>query len=404
MKIAIDIRPLLEEKHTGVQEYLTGLLGQFLKLDRKNEYIFFYSVQKKIKNQKSKIKNIIQSMSSRTIEDSKIKHIQIPNKFLNISLKFFNRPYLDKLVGGVDVFFTPNMNFVPVSKNCRKVITFHDLSFERHPDFFSLKRRLWHKFINPKKQAKTANAIIAVSQSTKDDLVELYKIQPEKIKVIYSGINKQSQKPKAESRNYKSKIKSIQNKYHLPEKFILYLGTIEPRKNIVGLIKAFELLKSNFPKNLPNPLYKKGNNKYKLVIAGPKGWLYKDVFDSMRKSKYKKDIIFTGFIDQKDKQYFYELAELFVYPSFYEGFGFPPLEAMAQGAPAITSNISSLPEAIGDAAIMIDPYNINEIAQAMEMVLTDEALREKLKEKGIKQVEKFSWQKCARETLEILTD
>ena len=401
MKITIDIRPLLEEKHTGVQEYLTGLLGQFLKLDNENEFILFCSGRKEIQNSKFKIQNYKAKV--------KIKYFQISNRALNLSLKFSGYPYLDKLAGKTDIFFTPNINLAPVSKNCRKVITFHDLSFERHPEFFSIKRRLWHKFINPKKQAQTSDSIIAVSESTKADLVELYGIQPEKIKIIYSGINNKNQKSKIKNQNNKLEIKNIQNKYKLPERFILYLGTIEPRKNIIGLIKAFELLKSKFLRNPPSSSSKKSwqalykvRNGIKLVIAGSKGWLYKDVFKEAQKSKRAKDIIFTGFINQKDKQYLYKLSDLFVYPSFYEGFGFPPLEAMACGVPTITSNISSLPETVGDAAIMIDPYNVDEIAWAMEMALTDDALRKKLKEKGIKQAEKFSWEKCARETLEVL--
>jgi len=300
MKITIDIRPLLEEKHTGVQEYLTGLLGQFLKLDNENEFILFYSGRKEIQNSKFKIQNYKAKV--------KIKYFQISNRTLNLSLKFSGYPYLDKLAGKTDVFFTPNINLAPVSKNCRKVITFHDLSFERHPEFFSIKRRLWHKFINPKKQAQTSDSIIAVSESTKADLVELYGIQPEKIKIIYSGIN---------NKNQKLKIKNIQKKYKLPERFILYLGTIEPRKNIIGLIKAFELLKSKFLRNPPSSSSKKSwqalykvRNGIKLVIAGSKGWLYKDVFKEAQKSKRAKDIIFTGFINQKDKQYLYKLSDL----------------------------------------------------------------------------------------------
>ncbi len=140
----------------------------------------------------------------------------------------------------------------------------------------------------------------------------------------------------------------------------------------------------------------------KLVIAGEKGWLYKDVFKTAQQSRFSKEIIFTGFVDNNDKPYLYNLASLFVYPSFYEGFGFPPLEAMACGVPTITSNLSSLPETVAKSAIMIDPYNIDEFAWAMEIGLKDKNLRKKLKEEGIKQVKKFSWQKCAQETLDIL--
>lgn len=141
-----------------------------------------------------------------------------------------------------------------------------------------------------------------------------------------------------------------------------------------------------------------------MVIAGAKGWLERDVFKVARESKYRSDIFFTGFVEEIDKPALYNLAELFVYPSFFEGFGFPPLEAMACGLPTIVSHTSSLPEVVGDGAIMIDPYNIDELAWAMEIALTDNDLRERLIEKGIAQAKKFSWSKCAKETLKVIKD
>ena len=216
--------------------------------------------------------------------------------------------------------------------------------------------------------------------------MKIYKIDDEKIKVVYSGINSVSNIEPSEA-----SISKIRNKYKLPENYILYLGTIEPRKNIIGIIRAFEELKKhNIKKN------------YKLVIAGSKGWLCKDVFEVAKNSTVINDIFFTGFVDDEDKSILYKLAEIFVYPSFYEGFGFPPLEAMQNGTPIITSNFSSLPEAVGDAAIMVNPYNIDELARAMENLLNDDNLKNNLIQKGFQQTKKFSWQKCAGETLEIL--
>jgi len=229
------------------------------------------------------------------------------------------------------------------------------------------------------------------SESTKEDLVNLYGIEPKKIKVIYSGVGEQFRIKNLELR-IKQKIKK---KYNLPDKFILYFGTIEPRKNLVGLIKAFELINPKF--NLPA-----GGQKLKLVIAGAKGWLYQDIFRAAKESKYSREIIFTGFVEEADKPYLYNLAELFVYPSFFEGFGFPPLEAMACGLPTIVSYGSSLPEAVGQAALMVDSSNVDEMAWVMEMALTDNDLRKRLIEKGIAQANKFSWPKCAKETLKAL--
>ena len=237
--------------------------------------------------------------------------------------------------------------------------------------------------MDAKREVQKADKIIAVSESTKSDLINLYKINPDKIEVIYSGVGKQF----SQIKNNQKKIKLILRKYNLPHEFILYFGTIEPRKNLIGLIKAFEVLK---------------DKNCKLVIAGTKGWLYKDILKTAKESKKRKDIIFTGFIEESDKPYLYNLSKIFVYPSFFEGFGFPPLEAMACGIPTIVSSNSSLPEVVGNAALMINPMNIDELAWAMDILLSDENLRKKLIKDGLKQAQKFSWQKCAQKTLDIL--
>lgn len=388
MRIGIDIRALLEGRHTGVEEYTINLLRRLFMEDSRNEYLLFISGKKKLK-----VKPCLPAGRSQKLKVS-MKYFPVSNRLLNLSFKSFGRPYLDKLLSGVDVFWAPNINLVPTTRDCKKIITFHDLSFERHPEFFSLKRRLWHKFINPKKLAQEAGVIIAVSQSSKQDLIDLYNVNPQKIKVIYSGVGEQFQ-PLLEKN---SQFDRVKEKYNLPEKFILYLGTIEPRKNLIGLIKAYEILMKKFL--IPNSRFLIP----KLVIAGTKGWLYENIFGKAIHSKYSKDIIFTGFVEDKDKPFLYNLATLFVYPSFYEGFGFPPLEAMACGLPSITSNVSSLPEIAGDAAIMVDPYKPDELARAIEMILTDKKLRQRLSEKGMEQAKKFSWEKCAESTLHVLMD
>lgn len=394
MTIGIDIRVLARDTRTGVEEYVLNLFSRLFSVDESIQYKLFYNAY-----HKAELKYPWLNLPNVEVCD-----FRIPNRFLFINARYFGRPKIDQLLKGIDVYFNPHFFVAPLSSKVKKVITFHDLSFERHPEFFSWRKRAWQKFLmSAKKEAKKADKIIAVSQSTKQDLVSIYGIQPKKIEVIYSGVRSEIQNTKVNplrqladgGQNYKSKFKVIKNKYNLPEKFILYFGTIEPRKNLIGLIKAFELL---------NTKYKIQNTKYKLVIAGVRGWLYHDIFKTAQKSKYSQDIIFTGFVEEKDKPFLYNLAELFVYPSFFEGFGFPPLEAMACSLPTIVSHTSSLPEMVGDAAIMIDPYNIDELAWAMEMALSNNDLRERLKEKGLKRAKEFSWQRCAEKTLEILRE
>jgi glycosyltransferase involved in cell wall biosynthesis len=356
-----------------------------ISLDNNIEYKLFYNGYKKIRLDYDFLK----------LPNAQLKEFKIPNRLLDVSFQFLNYPKIDKILEKVDVFFSPHIFSSSVSKKCKTITTFHDLSFENYPEFYSFGKNYWHFLMNPRKQAQKADKIIAVSQSTKDDLVKIYGIEPEKIKVIYSGINSvfSTCLPVGKVQYSVSSISKIKKKYNLPEKYILYLGTLEPRKNIIGLIKAFELFKKS---------YKLQATSYKLIIAGSKGWLYKDIFKAVQNSPAKDDIIFTGFIDDKDKSALYSLADLFVYPSFYEGFGFPPLEAMSSGTPVITSNFSSLPEAVGNAAITVNPYDLDELAKAIEMVLSDEKLRDILIERGYKRVKNFSWEKCAEETLEFI--
>jgi len=376
MVIGIDIRVLARGARTGIEEYTINLLSELLRLEPKINYQLFYNAY-----QKAELKHAWLSL-----ENVQIKDFRFPNRLFFVSARYFNRPKIDRLLKDIDIYFNPHFFTAPLSTKCKRVITFHDLSFEHFPMFFSWRKRVWQKLLmNAKREAEKADRIIAVSQSTKDDLINLYGIEPEKIKVIYSGVGDQFKSINRED----MVVSAVRRKYNLPEKFILYFGTVEPRKNLVGLIKAFELLRNK--------------HQIKLIIAGAKGWLEQEIFKTAKESKYSQDIIFTGFIDEADKPCLYNLAELFVYPSFFEGFGFPPLEAMACGLPTIVSNSSSLPEVVSQAALTVNPYNIDEIALAMETVLADNDLQERLIKAGIEQAKKFSWQKSAEETLKILS-
>ena len=379
MNIGVDIRVLANGEDGGIAQYLLSLLPELFKIDRSIKFKLLFSSSKKIKI-------CYDWLSEKNVELFKFR---TPNLLFFASSRFLDRPLADKMLGGADIFFSPHFIFSSLSKNCKMVVTFHDLSFLHHPQFFPLRKKIWHFNMNVKYQAQKADEIIAVSESTKEDLVDSYGINQEKIKVIYSGIGEQFKPINKDDPN----LGRVRKKYNLPQDFILYFGTLEPRKNIPAAIKCFDYLKTHKPKN---------SGIHNLVIAGTKGWYYKDIFKTAKNSKHFKDIIFTDFIDDKDKPYLYNLASLFVYPSFFEGFGFPPLEAMACGVPTITSNNSSLPEVVEGAAIMIDPYNLDELIWAVETVLEDESLRAKMIERGITQAKKFRWEKCARETMATL--
>ncbi len=390
MTVGIDVRVLTRGTRTGVEEYTINLLSRLLKLGKDVEFKLFYSAFKK-EDFKFDWARPVRGMASNgaRLPNVKLFESRIPSRPFFFSSAYLRYPKIDRILGGADVYFNPHFFNSAVSQNCRKIVTFHDLSFKYYPELFSWRKRFWHNFfVNPKAEAKRADKIIAVSESTKQDLVDLYGVAEEKIKVIYSGVGEEFKKFSI----FNFQFSIVKQKYNLPDKFILYFGTIEPRKNIVGLIKAFELLKEN----------KKFNDFY-LVIAGAKGWSYKNIFRAAKESKYASRIIFTDFVDPQDKVYLYNLASLFVYPSFFEGFGFPPLEAMACGIPVITSNNSSLPEVVGDAALMVDPFDVDELGWAMEEILTDEDLRQELIARGLERVKLFPWDKCAEETLSLIT-
>lgn len=375
MRIGIDLRCLEEEKISGVGEYALEIVQSLLEIDKENQYIIF--------------SNSYKQTSRNFIFLKKYSHVQLkrfryPNKLINFLLWYFNWPKIDRLIGKADILFAPNINFITVSKYCDLFTTFHDLSYEHFPEFFTVKSRLWHYyFVNPRRIAKKSSRIAAVSESTRSDLEKLYKINAKKINVIYHGISKDY---RIISRN-EPKLLEIQKKYGLPYKFILYLGNIEPRKNIKSIIEVYEKFRKNGPES----------EKYKLVLAGKISPLCCDII-----KKKKENILFIGYIDREDKPFVYNLASLFIYPSFFEGFGLPILEAMACGTPVIASNNSSIPEVTGDAAILIDPNRPQEIFEAMRNILSNENLYDKLRERGLKQSQKFSWKKCAEKTLKNL--
>ncbi len=370
MKIAVDVRVLLDKNYSGIAEYTDYLLRELLILDNGNEYIFYYNCLKKPKH-------LLENW-----QDPRIKFVSSswPNKIFNYFLqKLFNWPKLDDYTGPVDVFWSPHINFCSFgSKVGKKIITIHDLSFLRYPEFFSFRKNFWHKSIDVKKLLKKYDQIIAISENTKHDLIELLQIPEEKITVIYSGLNKTNCEAQ--------EIKNL-DKTH----FILYLSTIEPRKNILGLIEAYNLLRD---RQLPL-------TNYKLVLAGGFGWKNENIYEKAKDSLYRDDILFLGYVSSGEKEWLYNNAKLFVYPSYYEGFGFPPLEAMSKGLVTITSDVSSLPEIVSDAALMVNPYSSVDLAMAIESLLLDDNLRHHYTDKGLARAAFFTWDKAAHNYFEL---
>ncbi|MEA3449978.1 MAG: glycosyltransferase family 1 protein [Patescibacteria group bacterium] len=377
MKIGIDIRTLMDRYYGGISEFTYRLLKNILEIDQKNQYILYYNSWRNVSNR-------IPNFNSANV---KIKFTQYPNKVFNYILqKGFKTPKIDQILG-VDRFFMPHLNFAALSNNTRLILTVHDLSFLRFSEHFSLRKNIWHYLINARKLIERADQVIAISENTKNDIVNLCQIKENKIKVVYSGIGKQFKKLNLE----KSEKREIRKKYKLPQKFIFSLNTIEPRKNIIGLIQAFELY-----------CRESKNDAIDLVIAGAMGWKYKEIVKFWQNSLVKNRIHFIKYVDNKDKPILYNLAEIFVYPSFYEGFGFPPLEAMACACPVIAGNNSSLSEVCAEASVLVDSNNPQTINQAIFQVLNKEKIKQNLIKKGEIQIKRFNWRKTAREYIDII--
>ncbi|MEK7627128.1 MAG: glycosyltransferase family 1 protein [Patescibacteria group bacterium] len=289
---------------------------------------------------------------------------------------------LEMLKKECDVLFIP-AHVLPIVHSRNSVVAIHGLEYEYFPEhypFWFSKYLRW----STKYAARNARKITTVSNNTKKDLVELYGVSEKKIKVIHHGVEK-SEIPPA-----KIFAKNLGGQEF--KNYILYIGRIELKKNIVGIIKAFEIFKEKY--KLP----------HKLILAGSPGFGYEKIKYQILHTKYKNTIIETGYVDNEEKERLYNNASLFLFPSFYEGFGMPILEAQARGVPVISSNISSMPEVGGRGALYVDPNGYNDIADKMYALLTDENLRNDMINKGYENIKKFSWEKCARETLNVLLD
>jgi glycosyltransferase involved in cell wall biosynthesis len=361
---------------SGVEEYTHQLATHMIPLDSGITYTLFFAGRHPVVPDEAWIDfpNVRLSVHERSA------------RFLLTSMRCTGQPRLDEMVGGADVFFFPHFIDGVLSPHCPRVLTFHDLSFERFPEFFSWRQRIWHQVqMRPRHQARAADRLIAVSKSTARDLTQLYRIDPGQISVVYSGINPMFRRVSDEV------IVKFRNKHRLPERFIFSLCTREPRKNLTGLVQAFELLANN-PQHRDLELY----------LAGPPGWLGRELDTQIRCSSVAERIHTIGPIDRNERPLWYTAASVFAYPSFFEGFGFPPLEAMACGTPVVSSRTSSLSEVVGDAGLLIDPYDIQTIASALHSVLMEGDLSLHFTKKGVARAAKFSWESAAEQTLQAL--
>lgn len=288
-----------------------------------------------------------------------------------------------------DVFFTPS-HYAPRFSPVPTVISVMDVSYLRFPELFKssdlYQLKSWTGY-----SVKKAKAVVTISNSTRNDIIKAYGISEKKIHVVYPGI-----KAALDLQPHVYGMNELKNKYDISTTYILFVGTLQPRKNIERLIEAFAKLLAN------TDLNSEKLKNLQLVIVGKKGWLYEPILAAPEKFGLTDRVKFLDYVPDEDLHLLYKYAECYVLPSLYEGFGLPVLEAMKYDCPVITSNVSSLPEAAGDAALFVDPTDTDDIAEKMAKLIESEKLRKELIEKGRKQLKKFSWEKAAKETLEVL--
>jgi len=369
MKIGIDLHTF-NDFMQGSRTYTYNVAKNLVEQDAENEYHLYFA-------------NRAISTPPCLERPNVHKKVIFPNgRLLRLSLVF---PLMLRL-HDIDVF---HCNYIgPPFMKTPYIVTLHDILHEEYPQFFPGKMRFLMSLLYPF-SARHAAKVITVSEYSKKAIVRLYGVPDENVVVIPNGVADEF-RPVTDT----DRIVRVKQRYGIPValKYILYVGRLEPRKNITGLLNAYHGLK------------KEHRVEHVLVIAGMKDFLYDNIFKTVQCLGLTEEVIFTGRVEQRDLATLYSGAELFVYPSFGEGFGIPPLEAMACGVPVITSNTTSLPEVIDDAGIMIDPWNDNELARAMLAVMENVNLQDELKEKGIKRARLFSWKNSAAKVLKVSRD
>ena len=364
MRIGIDARKL---RDYGIGTYVRNLLRQLTRLDGADDYVVFCRDGdfETVSALGPHIKPVREEAGSYSLREQ----FAIP---------------IDVRREGIELFHAPHYVLPPLTL-CRSVVTIHDCIHLRFPQY--LPNRLGYAYARAQMWSATHRAarVMTVSEASKRDILRYFRVAESRIDVIYNAIDDRFwQAPDPEE------IDRVRQRYQLDAPFVLYAGNIKPHKNLERLIEAFHLLRQD-------ATFK----DVRLLIIGDEISKYASLRRAVHRHKLHKHVRFFGFVPDRTLAALYRLADVFVFPSLYEGFGLPPLEAMASGTPVITSNVSSLPEVVGDAAVMIDPYEPAAIADAMQRVLSDEALRADLRRRGLARAREFSWERSIGRVREI---
>jgi glycosyltransferase involved in cell wall biosynthesis len=366
INIGVDLRILNNAYKTGIERYSYNLFSEICKFEDEKYYLIGEVMDKNFKNAE-KFEINIDLPQSNTV---------LANKMLSLM----------GYISDLDLLHSPYFP-VPKIRTFKGVLTIHDLIPLRVPEWFG--NNNVHDFFDTeiRETVKYIDHIIADSQATKNDIIDLFSIDENKISVVYLGVDQSFINILPNQGD-----NSILEKYDINSNYILSVCTVEPRKNIQRILKSYEILRERH------------KEKIELVLVGRLGWKYENLLQMIKESKFSDDIILTGYVPDEDLLILYRNAEVFMYPSLYEGFGLPILEAMSCEAPVITSNVSSLPEVGGDSVMYCDPYDVESIVYTIEEIITKPSLQKELREKGKIRAQQFSWKKAAEQTRQIYLD
>jgi glycosyltransferase involved in cell wall biosynthesis len=367
IRIAVDCKSL--ETVCGVAVYTRELLRSLIPIDGKNSYQLLLRRKDSFPMQAANLKKY---------------RVSVPGRIAHFIWKHWRILPLDIFLDRPGVYFSPNFTLPYLRRRVKTVITVHDLAFIKMPENMTAASNAFLSYWVGY-SIRAADHIISVSQSTKSDIMEMFGIDEKRISVVYSGYHEKYVPLQPGT----AQTAALRAKYRLPERYILYHGTLEPRKNLPMLLKGYASAKSRL-------------GGIKLVLSGRKGWLYEGIFDTVKELGLTDDVVFSGYIDDADVPLLYNLCEFFVFVSKYEGFGFPVLEAMACGKAVIVSDVSSLPEVVGDAGCKVPGDDWEELGRVMIKLSEDEAWKKKLEKASLDRAKAFSWENASRETLEVL--